>query len=182
MTLLIFVLAAIAIGYWLSRSKYQQSIDDTASQFASSSQSWTARAENWWKSSVLKRNTEEQFTSWVDTRGQEYLPGDLIGWYSGLPESKRKSFTNKLEANLNKQGFDLLPLLQGNYDNQPARMQVYVEAIVVTSQEFRKTKEVEEPKNTKSDKKNSKPAEKKTAEKQSSRRRKTNPDASEAAV
>ena len=182
MTLLIFILAAIAVGYWLSRSKYQQSIDDTASQFASSSQSWSARAENWWHSNVMKRSLDERFTSWVGNEGSKFLPDEFTSWYSSIPESDRKSFTNNLESNLNKQGFDLRDLLQGAYDNQPVRMQVYVEAIVVTSQEFRKTKEVEEPNSVKSEKKKPKTVEKKTAEKQSSRRRKTNPDTSEAAA
>ena len=182
MTLLIFVLAAIAIGYWLSRSKYQQSIDDTASQISSSSQSWTDRAENWWKTSILRHSSEENFNNWIDKKGAKFLPGDLIYWYNDLADNNKKSFVGKLEANFNEQDLELQDLYQGKYDNQPARMQIYVEAIVVTSQEFRKTKEVEEPQSAKKENKKTKTPEKKTAEKQTSRRRKTNPDTSEAVV
>ncbi|MFN2127134.1 MAG: hypothetical protein ACK2TU_04680 [Anaerolineales bacterium] len=179
MTLLIFIIAAVLIGYWLSRSKYQQSIDNTASQIATSSQSWTATVENWWKSSILKRTSTEQFTSWVSVDGQDLLPAEFNTWYNDLSESEKEDYSNQLQKNFNEKGLELKDLVQGKFQNQPARMQVYVEAIVVTSQEFRKTREVEEPKSIKKENSKPKTVEKKTAEKQTSRRRKANPDASE---
>jgi len=182
MTLLIFILVAVGIGYWLSRSKYQQSIDDKASQLASSSQSWSSRAENWWNSSVMRRNFEGQFTSWASAEGFQFLPDEFTNWYSELSESNRKTFTNQLESNFKRQNLEYQDLLQGKLENQPAKMQLYVEAIVVTSQEFRKTKEVEEPNNPKTEKRKPKDTGtgKKTAEKQTSRRRESNQDTSEA--
>jgi hypothetical protein len=144
MTLLLFIIIAVVIGYFFARSRYSQSIDDTAGKVAASSRSWSGRADDWWKSRVMKRSPALPFKEWAAGPGADLLPEDFKSWLAGLSEQDATDFTRALDAYSSDLGYSLKELVDGEYASKPAMMSVFVEAIVVYSQEFRKAKEVDE--------------------------------------
>jgi hypothetical protein len=80
-------------------------------------------------------------------------------------------------------GFDLSTLTDDSLQNKPALMQVYVEAVVIYSQAYRRAKESRQKTDqAEADKQEANKTKdgKKTAEKQASRRRGENPELAEA--
>ena len=144
MTLLLFIIIALVIGYFFARSRYSQTLDDTVSRAASSSRSWTGRAEEWWQSNVRKRSLAGPFKEWAAGPGADLLPQDFKSWLGDLSDREAENFTQALEAYSRDLGYSLKELVDGEYASKPALMSVYVEAIVVYSQEFRKVKEVDQ--------------------------------------
>jgi hypothetical protein len=184
MTLLFFIFIAVAIGYFFARGRYGQSISDTAGKAASSSRSWSKHAEDWWQSRVMKRSLSDPFRAWAAGAGADLLPEDFKSWLAGLSDPEARDFTQALDSYSSDLGYSLKDLVNGEYANKPAMMSVFVEAIVVYSQEFRKAREVDEvvpeeaEENDKTAAKKAKPA-----ARQSSRRRKKPPaETSEAAA
>lgn len=144
MTLLFFIIIAVTIGYFFARSRESQSIRDSAGKTASSSRSWSGRAEDWWQSRVMKRSLAGPFKTWAAGAGNDLLPDDFKSWLAGLSDQDARDFTQALDSYSSDLGYSLKDLVDGEYANKPALMSVFVEAIVVYSQEFRKAKEVDE--------------------------------------
>jgi hypothetical protein len=109
----------------------------------------------------------------VDTIGVSLLPSEFKNWYTSLTKEDAKEFTNALAAHLKSLAFDLNKLVDGSIDQDPMLRQVFVETIVVYSQEFRKAKQAnkEEDQEKKETSKNGNNEEKKMAEKRTSRRK-----------
>ncbi len=172
------------IGYFFARSKYSQSIDGTADKVATSTRSWSGRADDWWQSRVMKRSLAEPFKAWAAGAGTDLLPDDFKTWLAGLSDQDARDFTQALDAYTSDLDYSLKNLVDGEYANKPALMSVFVEAIVVYSQEFRKAKEVDEVVPEAAEEDEEPEAEKaKPAARQSSRRRKQPPaETSEAAA
>ncbi len=170
------------IGYFFARSKYSQSIDGTADKVVTSTRSWSGRADDWWQSRVKKRSLAGPLKAWAAGAGADLLPDDFKTWLAGLPDQDARDFTQALDAYASDLGYSLKDLVEGEYANKPAMMSVFVEAIVVYSQEFRKAKEVDEVPE-KEEEEEPKTEKAKPAARQSSRRRKgTTAETSEAAA
>ncbi|GAG01209.1 unnamed protein product, partial [marine sediment metagenome] len=97
-------------------------------------------------------------------------------------------FTRALNEYAASLGYSLTDLVEGDYDGKPALMQVFVEAIVIYSQEYRKAREVQQ---AEADKEEAAPADdeasastevKKPAEKSTSRRKRGESETSESAA
>ncbi len=183
--LLLLIVAAIIVGYYLSRSKYSEHIDDATEKVTSTSKSWTGKAGDWVQDRVGRGKDGDSFKEWVTGPGAEYLPDDFKEWLADLSGEETEMFTQAL-ANYSKGlGYDLSALEKGVYDNNPALMQVYVEAVVVYSQEYRKARqahlEAEEVAEQAEDESEAK-ASTKAAQKSTSRRKKEEVNTSEAAA
>jgi hypothetical protein len=183
--LLLLLVAAIVVGYYLSRSKYSEHIDDATEKISSTSKSWTDKAGEWVQVRVGRGKDGDLFKEWATGPGAEYLPDDFKEWLSDLSDEETEGFTKAL-ANYSKGlGYDLSVLEKGVYENNPALMQVYVEAVVVYSQEYRKARqahlEAEEVAEQAEDESEAK-ASTKAAQKSTSRRKKEDVNTSEAAA
>jgi len=183
MTLLFFIIIAVTIGYFFARSRESQSSRDSAGKTASSSRSWSGRAEDWWQSRVMKRSLAGPFKTWAAGAGNDLLPDDFKSWLAGLSDQDARDFTQALESYSSDLDYSLKDLVDGEYANKPALMSVFVEAIVVYSQEFRKAKEVDEVAESAIEDEEPEAEKAKPAARQSSRRRKQPPaETSEAAA
>lgn len=69
------------------------------------------------------------------------LPDDFKRWLASLTDQEAQDFTQALSDYSSGLGFQLDDLLNGNLKNQPALMQVYVEAVVVYSNAYRKARQ-----------------------------------------
>ena len=177
MALIILVIVAVVIGYFLARSKYSDSIDETTEKVSSTTRSWADSAGGWVNTKVLGRKSAEPFQEWAAGPGAEYLPDDFKEWLKDLSDAEATDFIRALDEYASSLSYSLNDLVEGGYDGKPALMQVFVEAIVIYSQEYRKAREVQQ---AEADKDEAAPAddeastsadEKKPAEKSTSRRK-----------
>jgi hypothetical protein len=185
MALIILVIAAVVIGYFLARSKYSDSIDETTEKVSSTTRSWADSAGGWVNTKVLRRKSAQPFQEWAAGVGDEYLPDDFKEWLADLSDAEATDFIRALDEYASSLNYSLNVLVEGGYDGKPALMQVFVEAIVIYSQEYRKAREVQQ---AEVDKEEDSPAddksaagadEKKPAEKSTSRRKQAASETSE---
>ena len=181
MALIILVIVAAVIGYFLARSKYSDSIDETAGKVSTTSRSWADSASGWVNTRVLRRKSAEPFREWAAGPGAEQLPDDFKGWLEGLSDDEATEFIQSLDEYSASLGYSLTDLVEGSYDGKPAMMQVFVEAIVIYSQEYRKAREVQqaEAEKDEGDEDSASADEKKPAEKSTSRRKQATSETSE---
>ncbi len=95
------------------------------------------------------------FQEWATGPGSVLFPDEFTDWLAGLSQSTADAFTLKLADYAHGLGFNLTELMDESLDRQPILRQVFVEAIVVYSQAYRKAKQarqqVEGSKNTASE-------------------------------
>jgi hypothetical protein len=190
MALIILVIAAVVIGYFLARSRYSDTIDETAGKVSTTSRSWADSAGGWVNTRVLRRKTAEPFREWAAGPGAEQLPDDFKQWLESLSDKEATEFIQALDKHSASLGYSLTDLVEGGYDGKPALMQVFVEAIVIYSQEYRKAREVQQAEAEKEEdgeasadeEATSSNNEKKPAEKSTSRRKRGAAETSESAA
>jgi hypothetical protein len=188
MALIILLIAAVVIGYFLARSRYSTKIDETAEKVSSTSRSWTDRAGGWVNTRILGRTSADPFREWAAGPGAATLPDDFKEWLAGLTDQEAADFTRALDKYADSLDYSLTELVEGDYDGKPALVQVFVEAIVIYSQEYRKAREVQQSEaeaetDTDSDESAGESAEeKKVAEKSTSRRKLAAAETSEASA
>jgi hypothetical protein len=185
MALIILVIVAVVIGYFLARSRYSDTIDETAEKVSSTSRSWADSAGGWVNTRVLRRKSSEPFREWAAGPGAEQLPDDFKEWLEGLSDEETTEFIQSLDKYSASLGYSLDELVEGGYEAKPAMMQVFVEAIVIYSQEYRKAREVHQTEVEKEDTPEDDEAsaeEKKPAEKSVSRRKQGSAETSESAA
>lgn len=190
MALIILVIAAVVIGYFLARSRYSDTIDETAGKVSTTSRSWADSAGGWVNTRVLRRKSAEPFREWAAGPGAEQFPDDFMEWLEGLSDEEVEEFTQALDKYSASLDYSLTDLVEGDYDGKPAMMQVFVEAIVIYSQEYRKAREVQQAEAEKEedveasadDDASTSTDKKKAAEKSTSRRKQGASETSESAA
>jgi hypothetical protein len=184
MELIVILFLAALAGYLLAGSRYRKYVDRAAETTATTSKSWTSRAVGWWNSRFGRQKEANAFRDWAAGPGSGYLPDDFKTWLAGLSDDEAKSFTHSLESYASGLGFDLNKVVKGDLNNQPALLQVFVEAVVVYSGAYRKARQVQQEAGAVSVEEGSPPVEepeKKTAEKSVSRRKSDTGEVSEPA-
>jgi hypothetical protein len=69
------------------------------------------------------------------------VPDEFRGWYLSLPAQETKRFEKAVAAHAQETGLKFSLLFNGDLDRQPERRKVYVEAVSVYSQAYRKARE-----------------------------------------
>ena len=127
MALIILVIAAVVIGYFLARSKYSDTIEETAGKVSTTSRSWADSAGGWVNTRVLRRKSVEPFQEWAAGTGAEYLPDDFKSWLDDLSDEEATEFNRALDEYATSLGYSLTDLVEGDYAGKPALMQVFYE-------------------------------------------------------
>jgi len=183
MYLLVFLIGFGVGGYYLARSSFAVRTEQRAEHVTRAPQRWGENLAGWWRNRFGKHPPAEPFIAWVSNQGARYFPEDFNTWLAGLSPHESQAFTQALQDYTGGLGFDLSSLADNSLQNKPALMQVYVEAVVIYSQAYRRAKESrQKAEQNEADKQEVKKAKegKKTAEKQASRRRGENPELVEA--
>lgn len=135
MQLLLLVIIFVWLGYALARSRTGKKIDRAVED----SISWT---ENTYQRFIhrLGRDKTQQnqpvtFSQWVAASGEKYLPTDVFQWIYSLSGTNAKKFESSLKEALATKGINLDEAVQSPEQN-PGRMQIFVEAVVVYSREY----------------------------------------------
>lgn len=190
MQLLILLVIAGVGGYFLARSRYGKTIDETTQKVASSSESLIDRARSWWRSRFGRKQPQNAFLAWATGSGAGNFPEDLRIWWQSLSPDEGEQFTRSLSSYAEGLGFHLDELISGSMDAKPALLKVFVEAVVVYSQEYRKARQAQaEAENAEADQpddtKEGEPSSSEgnlVAEKQASRRKGAPGDSTQAAI
>ena len=129
MGLIILILIAFVVGYWLARSRASQTIDSTAEKAVNTTRSVVTTTSD----RLRGRPSGIQFKAWVAGSGAEHLPDEFKDWLAGLTEDDAQLFTNHLYEYLRGLKLDLKALLEG----KAADVDNYAQAIVAYSQSYR---------------------------------------------
>lgn len=167
--LFLLVLAAI-VGYYLAGLRS----DDEAKSSTTPRGGPVDRVSDWWGGLFRRKEATSQFRTWALGPGEAYFPEDFKTWLKGLSSEEARAFETSLDEYAAGLGYKLHDLTEGKGTNR-ARMQVFVEAIVVYSQEYRKIKEAQKKAQKEDGKEkaegNGAAGEKQVAEKRASRRK-----------
>lgn len=143
MQLFIVMIIAGIIGYLLAGSRYGERIDQTTDSVSQSSRGLVERTRSWWRNLFGGASREVTFVSWATGAGADHFPEAFTEWLKGLSPEEAVRFTNSLSAYAEGLNYDLDDLVSGELENKPALMQVFVEAVVVYSNEYRKAQEAQ---------------------------------------
>ena len=173
MQLILFILAFMVIGYILARteSSDQSQISNKTEDILTTQ---PGKLVGWWQARFGGRKQASRFRAWVGGTPAGIFPEDFKTWLAQLSSAQAVAFTRGLNSYAHGLGYDLDQAIEGGLDKQPRMKSVFVEAIVVYSQAYRKAKQV----NQENEKKAPEAArqegptnDKQTAEKTQSRRR-----------
>ena len=138
MELLILLFIAGIVGYFLSLSRYSRNIDETTGKVASRSEGLFKRTGRWFGTRFGKGKQANAFLAWATGAGGDHFPEDFKGWLKSLSLDEADQFTRSLVAYTEGLGYRLDDFVSGMMDNKPAQMQIFVEAVVIYSNEYRK--------------------------------------------
>lgn len=138
--ILFFVLFVLA-GYWLAASRFSQPIDRTAGAIAAQPRLWYDRIRGRGKKSLPAGEPALPFILWATGEGADYFPDGFRDWIASLPPEEAGRVVVALDEYAQGLGFRLDDLTQESLKNRPALMQVYVEALTIYSQAYRKAKQ-----------------------------------------
>jgi hypothetical protein len=178
MYLVILLFIFLLIGYLLAESPVGEKIDDTALDISRSSKKFGHNTFKRARGLLRIKSLYDRFDAWVHTMGMQILPQEYLIWYTGIDDEEAEKFTYSLSKHMKSLGFRLRELVDGSLEKDPLMRQVFVETIVVYSQEFRKAKQAREDDDQKKTNKHSnreKGDEKKMAKKRPSRRKDDEP-------
>jgi hypothetical protein len=136
MTLILLLFFAAILGYVISQTALGDRVEDVAGEAASQARSYVDLAED--KLGVGKRG-QVSLDQWV-TRTRD-LPDDFRGWYLDLTEPEAQRFERALHAHGRATGMHTSMLINGELDSRPELCKIYVEAVSVYSQAYRKARE-----------------------------------------
>lgn len=180
MYLLIFLIGFGVLGFYLARSNSAQRAEH---RVAGVQREWGESLVDWWRERFGKQSPEDPFIAWASSQGAHHFPEEFNDWLARLSPRECHTFSEALQDYTGGLGFDLNSLIDDSLKTKPALMQVYVEAVVIYSQAYRRAKETRQAteRSNQKDKEAANDEEgKKTAEKQASRRRSDIPELAEA--
>jgi hypothetical protein len=143
MQLIIILIIAGIIGYFLSGSRYGEKIEQSTGKISETSESLLDRSKKWLRDRFGRQKPEENFVFWATGAGSAHFPQEFKDWLKGLTPEEAERFTRALASYADGLNFDLDELVSGEMDDKPALMQVFVEAVVVYSHEYRKAQEAQ---------------------------------------
>jgi hypothetical protein len=177
MDLLVLLLIFALLGYLFGISRIGKNADQTTEKVALASKKWVDRLGDQWNHLFHRGGLKERFLNFVMESDSAEFSNDFREWLESLSNAELNEFVMALANYSQGLGYDLSALLNGELDQDPRMRQVFVEAISVYSQAYRKAREARKKSGVsvdeeKADAKNN--DKKPLAEKAPSRRQKTN--------
>jgi hypothetical protein len=140
MQLILLLILFAVLGYLLARSRAGKQIDETAGKLTNQAVEFTGKSSDWVDDRLGRKPSAGNFKTWAVTA--EYVPADLRDWAASLSDADADAFNKALQNHASSLDMDLNQLFSGSLDSQPDQRKVYVEAVAVYSQAYRKAKEV----------------------------------------
>ncbi len=143
MDLLILLIIAGTIGFFLSRSQYGKKIDETSLKITSRSEGLIDETRDWGRRKFGKKQRKITFLDWATGSGAVHFPDDLRMWWQSLSPDEGKQFTRSLSSYAESLNFHMDELVSGSLDKKPALMKVFMESVVVYSHEYRRARQAQ---------------------------------------
>lgn len=141
MYLILFFILFGLIGYWLAASRFSRPIDRTAGAVADKPRSWYARIRGRGRNSLPAGDSAPPFVLWATGEGAQYFPAEFKIWLASLSPQETDQVVRAMDEYAQGLGFRLDDLTQESLQGRLALMQVYVEALTIYSQAYRKAKQ-----------------------------------------
>jgi hypothetical protein len=141
MQLIIFILAFMVLGYVLARTDNRRE-EQPSQAVPELSSKKPGRLSLWWQERFTWRKQASRFRAWVAGANSADFSEDFQAWLAQLSPDEAAGFTHALAEYARGLGFDLDQAMNGDLDKDPRLKSVFVEAIVVYSQAYRKAKQV----------------------------------------
>ena len=170
MILLLILILGVALVILLSRPQDSKPTDSVTKQASSTARSWADRAGEWLQSSSSESKTIT-FREYATGKGSKHFPADFKKWLKSLSDADAAQFTTALNDYSKGLGYNLAELVEGGLDDRPSLLNVFVEAIVIYSQEYRKARNAREEVDESEEEESKAADEKKPAQKRASRRK-----------
>ena len=132
MQLFILILVFMSLGYFLARV-------DAEREAASPVEQPSGKA-SWWRRRFGQGGLARRFRAWVLGSGATLFPEEFRNWLASLAKAEGEDFIQALDSYLTGLGFSLKQGIKGDLDRDPRMKSVFVEAIVVYRQAYRKAK------------------------------------------
>jgi hypothetical protein len=144
MQLILLLILFVVIGYLLAGSDFRDRVNRGSKRVTATSENWLNRGKIWWRSRFSGHVTADQFKNWVTGSGADTVPDEFGEWSVELSENQAADFVSSLEDYADGLGYNLMKLVVGGLESKPVIKQVFVEAIVVYSDAYRKAKEAQQ--------------------------------------
>jgi hypothetical protein len=135
---LIFGISGVLIGILRSGNK----TDQVSGITTISAKKLASKVEGSWR--TLFGGTgrgRRSFQAWATGTGSRLFPNEFVDWLASLSGPAADAFSVRLADYAHGLGFSLSELMDDSLDRQPIMRQVFVEAIVVYSQAYRRAKQ-----------------------------------------
>ncbi len=178
MQLVILLLIVAWLGYRLAKSQTGTKIDKVVVSSTEKSKELFFRSRNWLGSTLGRNNRQNQpLRVWALGVGAELFPLDFRQWLAGLSDEQADQFEQSLTMHLTSLGYQPEKVISKQESQNPAFLQIFVEAVVVYSREYQKAVRAKKgkmnPDREEVSSATPKSEEKAVAQKQSSRRKNT---------
>lgn len=149
MILLLLLIACALLGYALANTRAASRAEASLGETAGAASQRLTRTKNTWQKRLGIGRAGEAFRTWAAGEGAAYLPDELCSWLEGLSESEARAFGASLADYCRGLGFELRQVTDGDLVNsRPALFQVYVEALVIYSDAYRKARQAHQEANS----------------------------------
>jgi len=141
MQLILLLIIFGIFGYLIAGTDFSERVDRATDRASVASDNWVTRFRAWWRALISNGVTHEEFLAWVTGPGADSLPDDFQEWYRGLTKVEGQAFVDALSDYADGLGYNLMQLVAGGLEQKPIMKQVFVEAIVVYSDAYRKAED-----------------------------------------
>lgn len=136
MTVLLLLIIFLLLGYLLAFTGLGDRISSVANELTGQVRGSRQPDTNQAPAPVSR---QAAYRSWLTTAVE--VPDDMRIWYLGLDEEQAQRFERSLDDHGRNTGLQLASLVRGDLDNTPALRSIYVEAVSIYSQAYRKARE-----------------------------------------
>lgn len=140
MSLIIMLVLAGLLGYWLARSRAGENLNRRASDLADQAREAGSRSSAWIGQRLGLARKPRSLRTWAAESPD--LSEDVRVWLVSLNDEEAAAFTLALNNHAETLGLNLARLFSGELDDNDEQRKVYVEAVSIYSQAYRKAREI----------------------------------------
>jgi hypothetical protein len=137
MTVILLFLIFVAIGYLFAFTSLGDQIEEIGSGAVNKAKATVRRTGP--PAAGVQIETASPVGEWV--KKSTAVPDEFRGWYLSLAQPEAQRFEKALNSHAQETQLRFSLLFNGELDRQPERRKVYVEAVSVYSQAYRKARE-----------------------------------------
>lgn len=140
MTLIVLLVLAGILGYWLARTRTGERLSQRAGELAGQARNLGGRSTDWVGQRLGLSRKPRSLRTWAAESPD--LSSEVRSWLVSLNDEQAAAFALALNNHAETLGLDLNRLFSGELDDDEQQRKVYVEAVSIYSQAYRKAREI----------------------------------------